>query len=109
LTIGWGEFFALAAALCWAFAIILFRRIGDALPPFELNLFKNLLGFVLMLPTLALIEGFQLSAFTTAELGIALLSGFIGIAVADTWYPELLPACSARSSLCFLSLSWVSL
>lgn len=86
MTIGWGEFFALAAALCWAFAIILFRRVGDALPPFELNLFKNLLGFVLMLPTLALIEGFQLSAFTTAELGIALLSGFIGIAVADTWY-----------------------
>ena len=72
--------------MCWAFAIILFRRIGDALPPFELNLFKNLLGFVLILPTLALFEGFQLSAFTPAELGIALLSGFIGIAVADTWY-----------------------
>ena len=40
--IGWGEFFALACAFSWALAIILFRRADDALPPFELNLFKNL-------------------------------------------------------------------
>jgi len=83
---GWGEFFALASALCWALAIILFRRAGDALPPFELNLFKNLLGFSLMVPTLAIVEGFQLGAFTPQEIGIALVSGFLGIALADTWY-----------------------
>ena len=84
--IGWGEFFALASALSWAFAIILFRKAGDALPPFELNLFKNLLGFSLILPTLAIMEGFRLSAFTLPEIGITMLSGFLGIAVADTWY-----------------------
>ena len=84
--IGWGEFFALASALSWAFAIILFRKAGDALPPFELNLFKNLLGFSLILPTLAIMEGFQISAFTLPEIGITMLSGFLGIAVADTWY-----------------------
>jgi drug/metabolite transporter (DMT)-like permease len=76
----------LAAAFLWALAIILFRRAGDALPPFELNLFKNLLGFLLILPTLALVEGFRLSEFTAAEVGVALLSGFVGISVADTWY-----------------------
>ena len=52
MSIGWGEFFALASALCWALAIILFRRSGDALPAFELNLFKNLVGFLLIVPTL---------------------------------------------------------
>ncbi len=86
MPIGWGEFFALASAVCWAFAIILFRRVGDALPPFELNLFKNMLGLLLVLPTLALIEGLQLAAFSLDEIGITLLSGFLGIAVADTWY-----------------------
>ena len=84
--IGWGEFFALACAFSWALAIILFRRADDALPPFELNLFKNLLGFSLILPTLFVVEGFQLAAFSAQEIAITLLSGFLGIAVADTWY-----------------------
>jgi len=86
MMIGWGEFFALACALCWALAIILFRRAGEALPPFELNLFKNLLGFSLILPTLAVVEGFQLSAFSPQDIAVTMLSGLLGIAVADTWY-----------------------
>ncbi len=86
MAIGLGELSALAAALFWALSVILFRRAGQALPPFELNLFKNLLGFALILPTLALLEGWQLAEFSLEELGIALFSGFLGIAVADTWY-----------------------
>lgn len=86
MVIGWGEFFALASALAWALAVILFRRAGEALAPFELNLFKNLLGFALIVPTLAVIDGFEPPGFTLAEIGIATLSGFLGIAVADTWY-----------------------
>ena len=86
MVIGWGEFFALASAFCWAFAIILFRRSGDALPPFELNLFKNLLGFALIIPTLAVFEGLQIPEYSLTEAGIAIVSGFLGIAVADTWY-----------------------
>jgi drug/metabolite transporter (DMT)-like permease len=86
VVIGWGEFFALASAFCWAFAIILFRRSGDALPPFELNLFKNLLGFALIIPTLAVFEGLQIPEYSLTEAGIAIVSGFLGIAVADTWY-----------------------
>ena len=86
MVIGWGQFFALSSAFCWALAIILFRRCGDALPPFELNLFKNLLGFLLVLPTLLLIEGLQLPDYSQRDLAVALLSGFFGIAVADTWY-----------------------
>jgi drug/metabolite transporter (DMT)-like permease len=84
--IGWGEFFALACAFSWALAIILFRRVDDALPPFELNLFKNLLGFSLVLPTMVVVEGFQLAAFSAQEIAVVSLSGFLGIAVADTWY-----------------------
>lgn len=65
---------------------MLFRRAGDALPAFEQNLFKNLLGFALLLPTLALFEGLHWPEYPLREVGIALLSGYLGIAVADTWY-----------------------
>jgi len=55
--VGWGEFFALSSALVWALAVILFRRSGETLPAFELNLFKNLFGLVLMIPTILLVDG----------------------------------------------------
>jgi drug/metabolite transporter (DMT)-like permease len=64
----------------------LFRRAGDTLPAFELNLFKNVLGFALLLPTIAFFEGFQLPAYAWRDVVIALVSGYLGIAVADTWY-----------------------
>ena len=83
---GWGEFFALSSALVWALAVILFRRSGETLPAFELNLFKNFFGMVLLIPTILLVDGLQLPGFTARELLLVFVSGLIGIAVADTWY-----------------------
>jgi drug/metabolite transporter (DMT)-like permease len=83
---GPGEFFALSSAFVWAVAVVLFRRAGDDLPPFETNLFKIALGFVLLWPTILLVEGTALPSFSGAEVFIAVLSGYLGIAVADTWY-----------------------
>jgi len=82
----WGEIFALSSALVWALAVILFRRSGETLPAFELNLFKNCLGLVLLIPTLLLVEGLKLPSYTPTELFLVLVSGLLGIAVADTWY-----------------------
>jgi len=81
-----GEVFAVACAAVWALAVVLFKRSGETLPAFELNLFKNLLGAVLMLPTVLLIEGSALPEFSPRQWLIVLVSGIIGIAVADTWY-----------------------
>jgi len=83
---GWGEFFALSSALVWALAVILFRRSGETLPAFELNLFKNCFGLVLLVPTILLVDGFQVPEFTVKELLLVFASGLVGIAVADTWY-----------------------
>ena len=83
---GWGEFFALSSALVWALAVILFRRSGETLPAFELNLFKNFLGLTLLVPTILLVEGLGLPDYTSTELMLVFVSGLIGIAVADTWY-----------------------
>ena len=83
---GLGQFLALSAAVTWAIAVILLRRSGETLPAFELNLFKNVLGLLLLLPTLAIIQGLSIPAYSVPDLLIALISGFLGIAVADTWY-----------------------
>jgi drug/metabolite transporter (DMT)-like permease len=84
--IGWGEIFALSSALLWAFAVILFRRSGETLPAFELNLFKNVLGAALVFPTIWLVQGLALPEYSGRELAVVLLSGFLGIAMADTWF-----------------------
>jgi drug/metabolite transporter (DMT)-like permease len=83
---GWGEVFALSSALAWALAVILLRRSGETLPAFELNLFKNCFGLVLLVPTILLFSGYSVPYYTATELSLVLLSGLLGIAVADTWY-----------------------
>jgi drug/metabolite transporter (DMT)-like permease len=97
-SIGWGEFFALASAVSWAMAVVMFRQQGRLLPPFELNLFKNALGFLLLIPTLMLVEGWSLPDYSLPDLGTALLSGCLGIAVADTWYLRALNLMGASRS-----------
>jgi len=81
-----GEFFSVACAAAWALAVILFRHSGETLPPFELNLFKNWLAVIVMIPTLLIFHGASLPAYSSVEWLIVLSSGVIGIAIADTWY-----------------------
>jgi drug/metabolite transporter (DMT)-like permease len=87
---GWGEIFALASAFTWALAVILLRRSGETLPPFELNLFKNCFALLLMTLTVFLVGGPGLSGFSNRELLIVFASGLIGIALADSWYLQAL-------------------
>ncbi len=81
-----GEFFSIACAATWALAVILFRRSGETLPPFELNLFKNWLAVLVMVPTLLIFHGLSLPDYSALEWLIVLVSGVVGIAIADTWY-----------------------
>jgi DME family drug/metabolite transporter len=83
---GWGEVFALSSALTWALAVVLMRRSGETLPAFELNLFKNCFGLALLIPTILLVSGLSIPYYTAIELSLVLLSGLVGIAIADTWY-----------------------
>lgn len=83
-----GQSCAILTALSWAFAIILFKRSGEHIPPMLLNLFKNAIGLVLLVVTLIVMgEGVHtLSAFPREDIGILLISGIIGIALADTLF-----------------------
>lgn len=78
-----GELAALAAALAWSVAIILFRQVGERVPPVALNLFKNLFALILfVLTSLALGDGL-LRAAPMRDYWLLLASGVIGIGVCD--------------------------
>ncbi len=81
---GFGEILSLACAVSWAFVLILFRQTGRSVHPFALNLFKNVIAFVLFVPTILLWYGARFPEIASADFGRLLLSGFLGLGVADT-------------------------
>lgn len=83
---GLGEAFALGSAMAWAIGVILYRRLGDYLPPLPLNFIKNLLVLGMLALALPLVHGLQLPQISATELGLAIASGLIGLAIADTLY-----------------------
>lgn len=83
---GLGEFFSIACAVVWAVAVVLFRRNSHQLGPFETNLVKNGLAFVLLLATIPFTSGLQFPTLTSEQVRLSLISGAIGIAVADVLY-----------------------
>ena len=99
----WGEFFSLACAIGWAGAVVLFRHSSENLPASSINLFKNTLGFALMIPTVW-IAGESLIGFTGNEYLTIAISGFIGISIADTLYLEALKRLGAGTTAIIGSL-----
>jgi len=76
-----GKFLALASALLWAAAIILFKRAGETIRPLVLNFYKTAVTALLLLPVLWLGPWPPLK---TTDLAAVLLSGALGIALSDT-------------------------
>ena len=83
---GLGEFLSLLSAATWAVGVILYRQLGASLPPLQLNLLKAHLVLAMVLVALPILHGATLPAFSASQVLVALASGFIGIAVADTLY-----------------------
>ena len=81
-----GEAYALLAAFSWAVALIFFKRSGVSVPPMALNLFKNVVGLVLLTVALLFVapEDQTIGALTTREAVLLAISGVLGIAFADT-------------------------
>ncbi len=87
-----GEVCALGAALCWALALIMFKKTGEHVSALALNLFKNVVGLVLLCLTLlvAPVDEQALASATTRDVLILCFSGVVGIAIADTLLLEAL-------------------
>jgi drug/metabolite transporter (DMT)-like permease len=81
-----GEILALASAVAWAIAVVLFRVSGRRIQPIGLNLAKNILALVLILPTLLVLGEPLLPAVPLGTLGLLLASGVLGIAISDTLF-----------------------
>jgi len=81
-----GEVFALATAVVWAIAVILFKKSGENVHPIALNLFKNLLALVLFIPTIYIFGDVLFRKASISEYSLLLLSGIFGISLADTFY-----------------------
>jgi drug/metabolite transporter (DMT)-like permease len=81
-----GEFYALACALVWAFAVICFRRSGESMPPLALNLFRVGLSTALFLVTLAATGRSLFGRAPAGDYALLLGSGVVAIALSDTLF-----------------------
>ena len=83
---GMGELYALVSAVVWAFAVILFKKSGETVPPFALNLYRALISCVLVLVTMLALREPIISGAPIRDYLILFLSGIIGIAISDTLF-----------------------
>ena len=98
LSVSLGETMALTTAVVWAFAVILFKKSGETVHPIGLNLFKNLLAAALFLPTIFIFGETLVRDVPAEDYLLLLLSGVLGIGIADTLFFKSLNAIGAGLS-----------
>ena len=81
-----GELFALAAAVVWAFAVILFKRSGETVSPFALNLFRVLISGAIFVTIILVLDQPLFGGASQGDHFVLFASGIIGIALADTLF-----------------------
>jgi len=81
-----GEIFALASAVIWALAVILFRRSGESVAPLALNLFRVVISSLLFVTTLLLLGRPLLPDLPASDYLLLAISGIIAIAISDTLF-----------------------
>ena len=80
-----GEIAALSAAGLWAFATLMFGRLGKQLSPLALNLIKGTMAIGFIVLTLAIRQQL-LASLPMGSVVLLLISGVVGIGLGDTAY-----------------------
>lgn len=93
-----GELAALSAAFLWAIGSVVWSKVGQRIGPLELNFLKGAIAIVFLVVTLLLSEQ-SLPAIDPLAFWLLLLSGAIGIAIADTALFAALNSLGARRTL----------
>lgn len=78
-----GAFLAVFCAFTWSVSVILFKKSGESIHPVLLNLLKNSIALVLMVPTVLLIDGLTVPSIAPKDWAILVFSGMLGIGAAD--------------------------
>ncbi|MBU1708070.1 DMT family transporter [bacterium] len=112
-----GQTLALGAAIAWAIAVIFFKKSGETVHPIGLNLYKNALASVLLLPTIWLFGGSLFRNVPASEYLLLMASGALGIGISDTLFFMCLNRlgagltaiveCLYSPSIIFLSFLWL--
>ncbi len=93
-----GEIAALSAAGLWAFATLMFGRLGKQLSPLVLNLIKGSMAIGFIVLTLAVRQQLLVS-LPLGSVILLLISGVVGIGLGDTAYFATVNALGARQAL----------
>lgn len=99
-----GEIAALTAAFLWALSSFLFSRLGNTIPPIEMNFLKGILAIALFTVTM-LILGDRLANLSLQTLVVLSISGAVGIGFGDTMYFEGLNLFGPRRMLLITTLA----
>ncbi|MDY0297953.1 MAG: DMT family transporter [Acidobacteriota bacterium] len=82
-----GKATALASALSWGIAVILFSHAGKQMRPVALNLFKTAVTTLFILAAMVIMGvAFVPADLHLADWGVVALTGFLGITVADSLF-----------------------
>jgi len=103
-----GEALSILTAIIWAFAVTLFKKSGESVHPLALNAFKNLLAFILFIPTILLLRQSLLFPVPGHIYAILFFSGALGLGIGDTLFFKSLNILGAGLTgivLCFYSPS----
>ena len=93
-----GEIAALSAACLWAIASVVYGRLGERIPPLQLNLLKGIVAIALLLLTIVL-SGEFFPSIAPIPLCLILLSGVVGIGFGDTVFFASINSLGARRAL----------
>lgn len=94
----------MCAACLWAVSSVVYGRIGQRIPPLELNLIKGGIAIALLIFTLFL-QGSPSSGIAPTTLCLFLLSGVLGIGLGDTAFFIALSYLGARRALLMETLA----
>lgn len=81
-----GPIIALSCAISWAIAVVFWRKGGQGVHAFALNVFKNGFALALLVPTLYFVEGQFSLEISSRDFWLLTLSGVIGIGISDALY-----------------------
>ncbi|WP_257999961.1 DMT family transporter [Fischerella thermalis] len=93
-----GEIAALSAACLWAIASVVYSRLGERIPPLQLNLMKGIVAIALLLLTIVL-SSELFPSIAPIPLSLILLSGVVGIGFGDTVFFASINSLGARRAL----------
>ncbi|MEM9415114.1 MAG: DMT family transporter [Planctomycetota bacterium] len=104
---------ATAAAMLWACATVMYRRIGRVLPPVRMNLVKNVMAATLLAVVIGVFwarstEGGHPFMLPAGLMALLILSGVVGIGIGDTCFFAALNRIGARRTLLLFMLAPVA-